>query len=232
MSNTVVPSAGLTASERVYLALRSQIEESVYSPGQSLVEANIADELAVSRTPVRSALLRLGLEGLVDVIPNRGAFVTSWSRDEIEEIFDIRIALEPYSAHLAAERIEPDEVERLAELCDEMDRALARGREGSEYVADATELNAAFHRTIIDASRDQQIRALLTAVIEFPLMHRTVAAFTKDRLGHAWAEHREIVRALSSGDTALAEATMRTHILAARSLSRQGADGRGTSRVT
>lgn len=230
MSSLIGP-ASATATDRVYAVLRRLIHESHFQPGESLIEASIAEELEVSRTPVRSALLRLALEGLVDVIPNRGAFVTSWSNNQIEEIFDIRIAVEPLSAALAASRISPDELRELGRLCDEMDAALERGRSGGDYVAQATDLNAAFHRVIIEASRDRQIRAFLTAVIEFPLMHRTVAAFPLTRLGHAWDEHREIVRALAAGDADLAAATMCTHILAARALSRQPADAAVYARV-
>jgi len=204
------------ATERAYEAIRRRILDGTYTPGSRLGEADVAGSLAISRTPVRSALVRLGVEGLVELIPARGAFVAKWTRDDVEEIFGLRIALEPLVAALAAEKIGDEEIAALEALADEMETELARGAADRSYVDATTELNARFHRMLMDAARNHHLRAMLSAAIELPLMHRTIAELGPDRLANAWAEHRELIAAMAAHDAELAASVMLTHLLAAR----------------
>lgn len=209
------------ATELAYQEIRRRILEDVYAPGSRLTEAEVATSLDVSRTPVRSALVRLDVEGLVELIPNRGAFVAKWSPADVEEIFGLRIALEPLAAALAARRIRPAEIAELRELAAQMEGALQTSGFTRAHVDASTELNAQFHRVLIDAARNHQLRSMLSSVIEFPLMHRTIGEFEPARLRHAWAEHRELIAAMEARDEQLAESTMRTHVLAARDVIRR-----------
>jgi DNA-binding GntR family transcriptional regulator len=217
------PEAGNTtdATERAYQEIRRRIVTDVYTPGTRLPEADLASSLDVSRTPVRSALVRLGVEGLVEMIPRRGAFVAKWSLADVEEIFGLRIALEPLAAALAARKIRPTEVEQLRDLAARMEAALQDGQSDRSYVDASTELNARFHHAVIAAARNHQLRSMLGTVIELPLMHRTIAEFEPQRLGYAWVEHRTIVEALQNRDERLAESVMLVHLLAARDVIRR-----------
>lgn len=214
-----------SSSSAAYGRIKARIRAGEYAPGERLPEATLSRELELSRTPVRDALVRLAQEGLVEMIPNRGAFVPRWTPAHVEEIFDIRLALEPRAARLAVATVTADELRELDGLCDRMDDALRRGRAGEEYVAECTRLNAEFHRIIIDSAGNQLLRSLLTPAIEFPLMHRTIASFSFDRLANAWNEHREILEGLRSGDAELAGTMMSTHIFAARDLLRHDPPG-------
>jgi DNA-binding GntR family transcriptional regulator len=193
----------------------------VYAPGSRLPEGEVAASLALSRTPVRSALVRLDVEGLVELIPNRGAFVAKWSPDDVEEIFGLRVALEPLAAGLAARRIRPAEIAQLRTLAERMEGELEASGPERSYVDASTELNAQFHRVLIDAARNHHLRSTLSSVIEFPLMHRTIGEFEPERLWRAWAEHRELIVAMDARDERLAESVMHTHVLAARDVIRQ-----------
>jgi len=93
------------AVDRVYATLRQGILDGVYAPGARLGEADLADALGVSRTPVREALRRLGSEGLLSTLPNKGARVRRWTTSELSDISDLRAILEGYAAGQAATRV-------------------------------------------------------------------------------------------------------------------------------
>lgn len=105
-----------TTSELVVEALRDRILSGAIPPGSPLRQELLAEELGVSRIPVREAIRQLSAEGLVDAIPHRGAFVSMLSRAEVEELFDIRLRLEPWLIHEAATQISEEEL-ALAEQC-------------------------------------------------------------------------------------------------------------------
>ncbi|MBS1881743.1 MAG: GntR family transcriptional regulator [Actinobacteria bacterium] len=213
--------AELEAADVAYREIRQWIAGDVYAPGSRLPEGQLASSLGFSRTPIRSALVRLSVEGLVELIPKRGAFVAKWALEDIEEIFDLRVALESYAAALAARKIGAEEIERLKALAAQMEAALANGEDDSSYIDESTELNAEFHRILIEAARSHQLGSMLTAVLELPLMHRTIAELGPVRLDRAWLEHRDLITAMETRDAGLAESVMRTHVLAARDIIRR-----------
>src|SRR5690606_9533744 len=99
--------------------------------------------------------------------------------------------LEPIAAGLAASKVGVSEIEELSRLAAAMEDALERSSDS--YVDVSTELNAHFHRVVIDSAHNHQLRSMLFAVIELPLMHRTIHEFERHRLRHAWTEHRELI---------------------------------------
>src|SRR6187397_2530431 len=103
-------------SENTVAVLRDLILTGDLEPGSRLGEADLATRLQVSRTPIREALPRLAAEGLVELIPNRGARVVSWSTEDLEQIFEIRLRLEPYAVSLAVPRLTDDDLDELQEL--------------------------------------------------------------------------------------------------------------------
>ena len=102
--------------EVVSETLRQAIKDGVLKPGERLMEIQLADELGVSRTPIREAIRKLELEGFVVMVPRRGTYVADISLKDIAQVFEIRSALEELAAGLAAERITPDELEYLERI--------------------------------------------------------------------------------------------------------------------
>src|SRR3954465_2002614 len=124
----------MTSAERTLASLRELILDGDLRPGTRRGEAELADRLGVSRTPVREALSRLAAEGLVEVAPNRGARVATWTVAELEGVFDLRASLEPQLTGFAVARAGSDDVEALDELAQRM---LAVGTPGPAQDPDA-----------------------------------------------------------------------------------------------
>jgi DNA-binding GntR family transcriptional regulator len=179
-----------------------------------LREQSLAEELGLSRTPIREALRRLHEAGLVDFTPHRGATVVSWTQEQVRDTYVLRADLESRAAGLAAARIDEDTLARLAELIVVMDDfVLATDDEG---VARLGELNAEFHHGVVAASGNQKLIQLINSVGRVPMMaqvfRRDGAHFRATSNQH----HRDLLTALRTHDALWAEATMRAHVLGAR----------------
>jgi DNA-binding GntR family transcriptional regulator len=204
------------AVDRVYTRLRADILDGVHPPGARLGEAELAEQTGSSRTPVREALRRREVEGLVEVLPHRGARVPGWTPEDLEEIYDLRMLLEGAAARRAATRIEPKDTERMAELCDLMDRATAAG--DGQDLDRVAELNAEFHGIVRTAAASTRLVSMLNAVVQLPLVMRTFHRYSPDDLARSSAHHRELVTALRAADGTWAESVMRAHVLAAKAV--------------
>jgi DNA-binding GntR family transcriptional regulator len=190
-----------------YAALHAAIVAGALSPGERLIEEELAERLGYSRGAVRGAILRLGHEGLVVRERNRGARVRRFTVAEAVEILEARAALESLAAGYAALRRSDEEAAELESLVAEMERLQGAG----ELLA-MSERNAAMHRRILeisghDVARDICAR-LHSQVVRFQF--RTVLA--PGRSSKSLAEHGTIVRAIRAGDRAAAEAAMRAHL--------------------
>jgi len=202
-----------TAAGRAYAELRQRVLDGRLPAGHRLKEAELATDLGISRTPIRQALSRLNLEGLLDFRPNVGATVAVWSEVQIEHMFRIRAMLEPYASEIAASSISDDEVEDLRELCAVMESAARRVRgKDLESLAAA---NERFHRTIIDAARSDHLAKLITLAVDAPLTLRIFGRYSKEEIERSMRHHREVVDALAHRDPLWAASAMRTHILSA-----------------
>jgi DNA-binding GntR family transcriptional regulator len=203
-----------TGGETVYLTLRGRILSGDLKANSSLREQTLAEELGVSRTPVREALRRLDEAGLVTFEANRGARVVEWTIDQVRETYVVRAELESRAAELAATRISTAELDTLERLIEAMEPLVTAVEDVG--ISELARLNADFHRTVVAASRSPQLMALTSSVGRVPLM---AAAFRRHggqyraRSNH---QHRDILTALSSGDALWAAAAMRSHILGAR----------------
>lgn len=210
--------------EHVYLAIREQILTGRRSGGEWLREEELAVALSVSRTPVREALRRLAAEGLVQHERNRGARVASWSASDLDEIFSLRSALEPWASALAAAS-GAARTEELASLAEQMDRAAEGPAPDYDKI---TRLNNAFHRLVVEASGNRRLATMLMALVDVPLVWRTFSHYSPEALRRSLAHHHELVDALRAGDAEWAESVMRSHVRAAWSTvrtDRDGADG-------
>ncbi|MEU8798355.1 GntR family transcriptional regulator [Spirillospora sp. NPDC048819] len=208
------------AVDRVHTRLRADILDGVHPPGARLGEAELADATGSSRTPVREALRKLEAEGLVEILPHRGARVPDWTPDDLEEIYDLRMLLEGAAARRAATRIEPGDADRMAELCDLIERAAEPG--AGQDLDRVAELNAEFHGIVRAAAASGRLVSMLGAVTQLPLVMRTFHRYSPDDLIRSFAHHRELVAALRAGDGTWAESVTRAHVLAAKAVLLRG----------
>ena len=202
------------AVDRVYSHIRDSIVSGKFAPGSRLGEVELAELTATSRTPVREALRQLEMEGLVEVLPNKGARVYEWTADDLDEIYDLRMTLEAMAAARAAKRISEKDVDRLSELCDLMEIA-ARGGAAQQLDLMA-QLNDEFHSIVRTAAASTRLMPMLGAVVQLPLVLRTFHRFAPADLTRSHAHHRDLVAALRAGDETWADSVMRAHVRSAK----------------
>jgi DNA-binding GntR family transcriptional regulator len=204
------------ASERALADLREAILSGDLAAGAHLGEVELADRLGLSRTPVREALTRLAAEGLVALEAHRGARVTSFSREDLHGIFDVRRALEPRATARAAAHATAADLEALEAIAAQM---LAVGAPGPDQDLDAlVDLNRDFHARLLDLARAPALAAALANVVHTPVVTRTFHAYDAASLARSLAHHVEIVAALRAGDGDWAGAVMASHLGNARAV--------------
>ena len=202
-----------TAGGKAYELIRGAILSGEFSPGRRLKEEELTTLCEVSRTPVREALRRLALEGLVMVTPNAGAQVSDTSPGELAEVYALRAMIEGHAAERAATRIDAGALARLRELAGGMEALLGLAPEPFSQAFAAA--NAEFHRVILDMAMSPRLSAMSALVIELPLTRRTLALYSQEDLIRSMGHHRELVDALEARDGAWAASVMKSHIHAA-----------------
>lgn len=202
------------AVDRVYGHIRDAIVDGTYAPGSRLGEVEIAELTSTSRTPVREALRQLEMEGLVEVLPHRGARVCTWTAADLEEIYELRMSLEALAAARAARRIGPDELDRLDALCSRMEAATLPEAD-LDLLA---QLNDEFHAVVQSAAASPRLVSMLASVISLPLVMRTFHRYAPADLTRSHAHHRDLVAALRARDDVWADAVMRAHVRAAENV--------------
>lgn len=201
---------------RVFERLRRLILEGEYAPNERLIEEQFAERLGVSRTPIRQALTMLEAEGLVEIVPNRGAMVCSFSVEDVWEIYDLRAVLEGHAARRAASRIREPELQRLERLADEMEGLGGRFSDHEEEIRTLVALNNEFHGTIIAASRNKRLERLIRRTVEVPLVFKAFFWYGPHERMISNHYHRQILNALRDGDADRAEIVMREHVYEGR----------------
>ncbi len=204
------------AVDRVYAELRQRILDGTYAQGARLGEADLADALGVSRTPVREALRRLGSEGLLSTLPNKGARVRTWTAGELGDITDLRALLEGHAAARAATRVTDADLGLMGDLVRRMEAAASEGT--APDIDLITELNGAFHGAIIAAADNSLLPELMRSLIHVPVVSRTFRLYSPGRMRVSMRQHRDVLDALTARDPAWAEAVMRVHILSTRAI--------------
>jgi DNA-binding GntR family transcriptional regulator len=207
----------MNAGDPVYSELRRLIIEGRYGPGMRLVEERLAQDLGVSRTPIRQALARVAAEGLVTIYPNRGAVVRTFTHADLIDTYDLRAAMEGYGAYRAAERISDEQLLLLEQTSLALELSLQRhfaSREDEIHFLVAQ--NEIFHTTIIEASGNQRLRTLLPTIVDVPMQFRSFAYYTVEERGVSNFFHRGILRALRDGDADRARSVMQEHIYRGR----------------
>ncbi len=199
-------SAYRTMQEIAYDAIREAILEGRYQPGQRLVTDDLAKELSVSRMPIREALHRLQVVGLVTSAPHRGTNVSKLSEPEIVEIYHIRAVLEGLAARLATPHLTEAEHQRLNELVDEMS-----GCAPTQDMERILQLNHEFHRIIWESARAPRLLALMENLHDASRRYRRTSLRLPGRIEQITREHRKIVQALTKRDAHAAEQFANEH---------------------
>lgn len=201
--------SGGTSTERIVEELRHAILEGVLRPGKRLRAETLASQFGSSRTPVREALLRLEVEGLVEVQPRRGAVVRPFDAADLLDLYEVRTLLEPYAAARAATRIDAAALERLKELC-----TLAAERDSGERasVQDQIAWNHEFHLIIRESADSPRVLAAMRTVTKLPRAFEEMFWSSDELRTHSLFCHREIVHCLEAGAPERAETAMRLHL--------------------
>lgn len=194
-------------SDKVYRFLRDGIAEGRYSTGDCLVEMKLAEELGVSRTPVREALKQLELEDLVVSQPNRGVVVKGFSDEDYQDVSTIRHMLEGQAAYWAAERITNAQLAEMREVVDLMGFYTEKND-----VSHLVELDTRFHELIYEACGSRTLKHILTSLHHNIHRARRSSLTVPQRPQYSLAEHRMIFAAFERHDAAEAKARMEAHI--------------------
>ena len=202
------------AAEQAADTIRDAILAGRIPAGARIAEADLAQQLSVSRTPVREALSRLAAEGLVELSPNRGARAASWTAEELREIFELRLRLEPYAVRQAVPRLTAAQLDELSGLAHSMLTAGQRGHD--QDLTAIVELNRQFHGLLVQTAHNSPLASALTTVTHASVVHRNFHHYSPGALSRSLAHHLEIVAAARAGEPGWAEAVMRSHLYNAR----------------
>lgn len=208
MPTTAKP-ARATTVDTVIEAITEGVKDGRYAPGQRLVEADLTQELGVSRGPLREALGRLASEGVIEIEPYRGAIVRRLTRADLEDLFQVREVLEGEAARLAAGHV--DDSDNRGRLVAAMTKA--RELRGRGDVAAYIDENTRFHELIVEMTESQLLARLIPQlqVHAFRLLFRQLL-MDRAAMEQSIAEHEAVVEAVLAGDGRAAERAMRRHV--------------------
>ena len=190
---------------RVFNRLREDILSGKYEEHEELKEVAIGEELGVSRTPVREAFRQLELEGLIQIVPNKGAYVTGITADDVRDIYMIRSSLEGMCARLATENITTEQLEELEENV-----YLASFHASKGHMEQMAELDNRFHHILYEACDSKMLQKLLQDFHQYVMRIRRKTLSTKERGSNE--EHRLIMEAIKVKDAKEAERLATLHM--------------------
>lgn len=187
--------------------IRERILKGEYNIGEKIKENQIATELRVSRTPIREAFKQLENEGLIDYIPNRGCFAKGFTKQDIEDIYAVRKALEVLAVEWAVSRITPEEINKLQDQSDLME--FYTNRKDSKKVS---EINTDFHDIIYNATGSRFMAQVLRSYKEYIEQTRKALYNDQSCLEEIFQEHRTILEAIKARDVVRAKEAMARHL--------------------
>ncbi len=192
----------------VFNTLRQAILKGELKPGERLMEIQLANKLGVSRTPVREAIRKLELEGLVLMIPRKGAEVAEITRQDMEDVLEVRTALEELAVKDACDHITDAQLSELKKASNEFKKALLEGKD----LVTCADADMHFHDVILSATNNRRLIQILNNLRE--QMYRYRMEYLKDERTHKTLieEHDAIRRALKKHDKVKAGAAIRVHI--------------------
>ena len=197
----------LSLEEKVYHSLEEQILSGQLKAGEALTEVKLAKSLGVSRTPVREALQRLGREGLIRLIPNKGAVVVGISEQDLIDIYTIRMRLEGLAARIAAENSDEELCKSLNENVELTSFYMKKGN-----IEKLKDLDSDFHDIIYRSCKSRMLGKTLSELHRYITSYRKLSLSAQGRLEKSLDEHKEICEAIEKGDAASADSLMSEHV--------------------
>lgn len=194
-------------STRVYHQIRSEILKGALMPGESVTEMGLAKDCGVSRTPVREALRQLELEGLVELIPNKGAVILGISPEDICDIYQIRAMLEGGAAERAAQKATDEDIRRLTEILDLTEFYISR-----QNMQQLQAMDGQFHQLIYEMSGSRMFKRLLKDLHYYIGLTRDASLKSEGRAAQSVREHRAVLEAIAEHDGKKASRLMSLHV--------------------
>ena len=198
--------------DQTYDIIKNMIILREIEPGKKINEEHIAREIQVSRTPIREALCRLENEGIVRIIPRRGAFVSDLTETNVKEILLIREVLEGLVVRLAVENMDEKKLEKLRSALEKVSKIPDKDRELTHY----THSEVDFHALLLDASNNQMLKNMMEIVNAHLQIIRLRTVVIPERAQKTVKEHQQILQAIEDGDADAAEELMRKHVRSVR----------------
>ncbi len=193
---------------KVYDRIREDILNGVYKEHEELKEATLGERMGVSRTPVREALRQLELEGLVEIIPNKGARVTGITQKDVDDIYQIRYLLEGLSARWATEHVTEEQLEKMEETLYLTEFHAKKGNYAQVY-----ELDSQFHELMYEASGSKLLNSILSDFHMYVTRVRKASLASSNRSKNSTDEHRAILDAIKERDGDKAEEYAHIHVM-------------------
>lgn len=195
-------------SEMAYYLLRDRLITLRIRPGETIDERSLQGELDVGRTPIREALRKLADDQLVHVVPRRGIFASHLDLGALSAISEVRVELEAYAGHLAAVRATDDDHGAIKEVLDDLD-----DRRAEAGHTDLIQLDLRIHRTVHRATHNAYLIATLDEYYVHSMRMWFLVLDRLDHLGHALDGHRDLLTAVTDGDSATARRLLRDHVI-------------------
>ena len=193
---------------KVYDRIREDILNGVYKEQDELKEATLGEKMGVSRTPVREALRQLELEGLVEIIPNKGARVTGITKKDIDDIYQIRYLLEGLSARWATEHVTEEQIDKMEETLYLTEFHAKKGNYTQVY-----DLDSQFHELMYEASGSKMLNHILSDFHMYVTRIRKTSLASDNRSKNSTDEHRAILDAIKERNADKAEECAHNHVL-------------------
>ncbi len=197
----------ISLKEQAYRVIKEAILSLQLKPGEPLVEADLAHQLGISKTPVRDALFELEKEGLVTKVLFKGTYVSPLKHEDLVHIFDVRAVLEGLAASLAAENFTADDLLKAEEIIKAQCAAITAG----DYET-ASAMNKNFHEMITARCNNEILKPVLVNLDDKLRRYRILSSYQAGRLDKSCQEHKLVLEALKARDAALAEKHLRAHL--------------------
>lgn len=191
----------------VFESLKEAIIEGKLKPGERLMEMQLAERLGVSRTPIREAIRKLELEGLVVMVPRKGAYVTDVSLKDIIDVLEIRASLEGLAASLAAQRITSEEIKELELKTEEFGKCYK-----DNDIEGMIKIDTELHDIIFRAARNERLIGLTDSLREHVQRFRVTYMTEYKKSAKLIEEHKKILEAIKKGDVEKARAYAQIHV--------------------
>lgn len=201
-------------SEKVYQLLKQQIIEGQLAPGEKLNIFELADQLEVSRTPIKEAFNRLAEDGLLSIQPQRGTFVSTLTEDEIKHLFEVRLMIELWGIRRLCEASGAARLQTLSPVLRECELLFASKSE-FDYVA-FTERDRKFHEEVVLSAQNPLLTRVYGMIYPHVQLLRAYWGRARQRAFKSHEQHLQVVRAIEEGSVERAQDALTTHILSSR----------------